>query len=355
MSDDRATAAWKALLASARRAGHDGGHYLAQDQHGRTPAYLWPLSQVLHASAIVGDDDTWQLACTQLARYRRRGGAGLAHFPGARACYFDDNAWVGLAAAQRVLDNGGDGGGDDGGGGPTEPDREAPAAVVDAAWRFCDRGRRTDGGVRWRDERRSPVNTCSTAPVAALALRAADAGVLDATTALDAAYRATIFLDERLRRDDGLFADHLDVDDRVDWGVFSYNQGVPAAVHVLLARHHGEGSPARERHLRRAHEIADAALHEFAGDRLFTHPPAFNAIFFRNLLVLDAHSPRADVRPALDAYLERVWDEARDPSTGLFVAGGIGTYDGASTIDQAALTQLYAVATWPRRRAARLC
>jgi hypothetical protein len=61
-------------------------------------------------------------------------------------------------------------------------------------------------------------------------------------------------------------------------------------------------------------------------------------VLFRVLL----ERPSGRAVTTLDAYLERLLDEARDPS-GWFVAGGIGSYDGRPTIDQAAVVQLFAL------------
>ncbi len=76
---------------------------------------------------------------------------------------------------------------------------------------------------------------------------------------------------------------------------------------------------------------------------------AFNAILFRNLLALDAVAPDPRYRATMTAYLDRAWREARDPATGLFDRGGIGSYTAgkADALDQAGLVQLYALAALP--------
>ena len=107
--------------------------------------------------------------------------------------------------------------------------------------------------------------------------------------------------------------------------------------------------------LRSAATLADAALDEFHGDRLWTQPPAFNAILFRGLLVLDAHLGHPRGRDALATYLTCVRDEAYDVSTGLCLSGGIGAYEHATILDQSALVQLFTVSAWPRERCATLC
>ncbi len=51
------------------------------------------------------------------------------------------------------------------------------------------------------------------------------------------------------------------------------------------------------------------------------------------------------------AYLDRAWQETRDPQTGLFTEGGIERSDTAfGSIDQAVLVQMYALLGWPLDR-----
>ena len=44
-----------------------------------------------------------------------------------------------------------------------------------------------------------------------------------------------------------------------------------------------------------------------------------------------------------------------DPATGLFTAGGIGSYDGTPAIDHAGLVQLFALRAWPPDRLQDVC
>jgi hypothetical protein len=302
-----------------------------QSHTRRAPiAYLWPLSQVLHAAVILGDAPAAAAMLAQLERYEQRG--GLAHHPGEPDRYYDDNAWVGLACAQLTAATG---------------DVDA-RRWVERTWRFGASGQQPDGGVAWVDVPRPTINTCSTAPLALLALRAGRLGV--ATGAVAFATLADRYLVTRLRRADQLYGDHVRIDGTIDTTVFSYNQGSVVALQALLAADGGD-----ERHLDEAHATAVAALREYRGDRLFTHPPAFNAVFLRGLLLLDAVRPVPDVRDVLDEYLERVWRDARDARTGTFVGGGIGRYDEATTLDHAGLVQLFALAAWPRERCSALC
>ncbi|CAN0318595.1 unnamed protein product, partial [Phaeothamnion confervicola] len=73
----------------------------------------------------------------------------------------------------------------------------------------------------------------------------------------------------------------------------------------------------------------------------------FNAIYFRNLLQV----PGVEGGQAMDSYAQRVWKEDLGP-TGLFNRGDhLGGYDsghGFQMIDQAGLTQVYALQNWPK-------
>jgi hypothetical protein len=159
------------------------------------------------------------------------------------------------------------------------------------------------------------------------------------------------FLARELRGGDGLYADHVTDEGSIESTVWSYNQGTPVGAGALWSRVAGHAGP-----LRGARLTADAALAHFGKqDRLWRQPPVFNAIFFRNLLLLDGVAGYPPVGTALDIYLDRVWEEARDPKTGWFTGGGIGAYEQGGTIDQAGLVQLFALAAWPPGRRDRIC
>jgi hypothetical protein len=206
--------------------------------------------------------------------------------------------------------------------------------------RFLEQGTR-DGGVRWVDRGPTSWNTCSTGPTAELAFRLA---------ARDIGQAALAFLRRELRRGDGLYADHLREDGTVEPTVWSYNQGTPVGAGALAARLSGDDGLLVE-----ARQTADAALAYFADDdRLWRQPPVFNAVFFRNLLLLDGIAGYPPVGPALDVHLDRAWAEARHPTTGWFTEGGIGRYEQGGSIDQSGFVQLFALAAWPREHRARI-
>lgn len=318
---DRAAQGWAALEAACFRRDRRGGLVVRQGA-GAAPAFLWPYSQVLHTAVVLGrlrGDDTQAAALfTGLERYRR--GPALAAAVGGGRRYLDDNAWVGLAASA---------------GG-----RHGLARSLD---RWVRAGEDPRGGVAWREDLPSR-HACSTGAAALLALRVG-------ASAADLAFaqRCRAFLAGPLARADGLVADHVDAAGRVEPAAWSYNQGLAVGVDVLL---HREGVPGA---LGRARLLATRAVGHFTtDDRLWRQPPAFVAVLLRMFLLLHTVDPDPEWPGVVDAYLERAWDEGRDPASGLFRAGGIGRYDEGIALDQAAVVQLYALRALPVEAASAL-
>lgn len=339
----RAATAWWGLLDLYVDTGR-GGQVKVRDQRRRSSsmAALWPLSQVLaaglHMARLTGDLGAVPALFDAVERHRLRRGDGYLPFPGQGPLYFDDNAWVGLDQVQAVVLGLGD--------------VEAARAAATRTLGVVFAGQEPDGGVRWRDDRASPRNTCATAPGIELALRLALIEPAGPTRDRDveAADGAAAFLQRRLRRDDALYADHVASDGRVDHGLFAYNQGTPVGAGVLWWRLTGD-----EAWLDSSMDTALASLRHFAGRRLWEHPPVFVAIWFRNLLCLHAARPVPGLLDALDDYLYAVWELARDPETQALDGGGIGRYDRGGVIDHAGLVQLYALRGWPETAWVDIC
>jgi len=330
----RAVASWDALIeASGRR---EGNALLISEppfvQSAQTP--VWPLSQVIAAAMSLADAGTvaFDIEVDRLLaglERHRRGDAYTAH-PRERLRYYDDNAWVGLGLAQWHTQRG----------------RGRDLTAARRLFAFAAAGEHRDGGVHWREGTREPRNTCSTAPAAQLALRIH--GLTGEPGLVEFAARADRFLSETLESPQGLMWDHVDADGTVERTVWSYNQGSTVSARVLLGRATGDA-----RHVRSAQALANATLEHFGRDDGWWRQPAvFNAICLRNLVSAAAIAPeigRDRIHATLADYLDRVWEEAREDETGLFVNGGIGRYD-QSCIDQAGITQLYALSAWPRDR-----
>ena len=297
----RADEAWRPLARDGLRRERRG--LVVLDGPGGRLAPLWPLSQVIWAAAELAPHDVEtpndQLLVT-LERYRRRD--AFAALPRSRERYFDDNAWLGLAAARMH--------------------EIAPAAgwsdVGGACARWVPTGEHPDGGVRWV-EGGETRNTCSTASAAWL---------VQAASTPDArrhAARWLTWLDTTLRREDGLYGDHVD-GRRIAARAWSYNQGSVLAARAMLGWD--------------VAELAGAAMNHWTRERLWREPPAFLAILLRALLTHTRLVARTT--DWIDPYLDRAWNGARD-ADGWLTGGGIGSYDGKPTIDQAAFVQMFAL------------
>jgi rhamnogalacturonyl hydrolase YesR len=194
----------------------------------------------------------------------------------------------------------------------------------------------------WSSDR----NTVSNMPGAELGLRLYQ--ITHDRSYLDWALRMYRWTNTYLQRSDGLYWDHLDLQGNVEQTIWSYNQGVPVGVNVLLY----EVTHQRP-YLAEAERIAAASYQYFvAQGRLDSQPPYFNSIYFKNLLLLESVTGGSTYHQAMSAYADRMWRTHRDASSGLFhfAAGDPHT----QMIEQAAMTQIYAVLAWRRADYARL-
>jgi hypothetical protein len=295
----------------------------------------WPLGQVLHGRIILAmEGGDWARVDGIFREFESyRIGDGFAGGIGTSGRYYDDNAWIGLAAMQAF-----------------DATHDAKyLAHAERTFRMVRTGQHDQGGLYWLESDRQSRNTCSMAPAGELAMQLYEATGREQY--LEFAKEQAAALEANLHMDNGLYADNLNDSGSLDRAVYSYNQGTPIGLNVQLYRATGD-----RRYLATAKRTANAALEYFAkDDRLWKQAPVFNAIFFRNLLTLDAVAPDPRYVAALDGYLDRVWREARNPDTGLFDQGGIGNYGTAgSVIDQGALSQLYAIRALPREQWANL-
>lgn len=327
----------------------------------RSAAHLWPFSRALVATLDVAgiepglvDDFDADAAIADtlqtLERYWDPSGAAPAYSsdvvrtrPGADR-YYDDNAWVGLALVQLERMRPGSG----------QLDRAGELfGFAVSGWDRRDGPH--SGGVFWVEQgrgtgaRNHDRNTVSNAPNAELGLhlaelRGASSGAVGSVGADDMYAWVQRTLDASSEIDSsatGLFWDKLCGDGSLDKTLWSYNQGSMVGANVLFAR---RGGGARGEYLARAEAIADKALRHFAGG-YERQPPAFNAIFFRNLLLLheatDDEALRSQIIAAIRGYTDYVWQERRDCRDRFHLSGG-----GVTLLNQSAMVQLLALLSW---------
>ena len=328
----------------------------------RSTAHLWPFARAFVATldlagvreGLIGGFEADAAIAERLAaleRYWDPAGDPPAYssdvvgtrFGGDR--YYDDNAWVGLALVQ------------------LERMRPGAGPLQRAAdlFRFAVAGwdRRRDvpspGGVFWVEQgrgagrRNHDRNTVSSAPNAGLGLHLAElTGVSPATEGSIGAEQMYDWVNATLDAGSdggppatGLYWDKLRGDHTLDKALWSYNQGSMVGANVLLHRRAGA---AQTEYLARAEAIARKALQHYRGS-YEEQPPAFNAIFFRNLLLLHAATEDATLRTqiieAMRSYADRLWSNRR----GRFRFSGAG----ATLLDQSAIVQLLALLAWDPR------
>jgi hypothetical protein len=344
-------------------------------QRGGRYASLWPFSRALVGtitlagvpSALVGGA-SYQAdvadRLTGLSRYWDSGSTppGYDSYPpaphgGGGDKYYDDQAWVGLAAAQNYALTG-------------ERTSLADAKnvfnfVYPGGWA---RGASFEpGGIYWVQQgvgaglSNHSRTTNSTAPNAELALLLED---FDPANAADYDAGATnmygwsnhyLYNVEANPTDPNapnpnydpnkpaLMFDAVTTDDTISKSLFTYNQGTMIAANVRQYQKTGNRA-----YLSNAEAIANTALGTFTESNLINQPAAFNAIYFRGLLVLYAATSDTTLKTntiqAIQAYADDAWNNHRS-SRGLFgFASSQGT--GYQLLDQGAMLQTYAMLAW---------
>ncbi len=357
----RAVSAWNALNRTDRSGGLASsagtGLYRATTVSDRSSiAAAWSQSQVqagaLNLSVLTGDRSIVETLDQQTDKYEWAKGY-QADFnpipifdPRGHEHYSDDNTAIGLNYVQQY-------------------DQTGDTAALDKAEKVVDfvMSMEDGTGLNWRTGSTSYVATSITAGQK-LALMVAERRPQRKEEFVAFAKRLEQFQETRLRvRDgdrEGLVRDNVMSDNETaGWSeaVFSYNEGWTIGADIEWFKLTGE-----QRYLDRARHTADRTLEYFEKvdkDGLWKQPASFNANFFENLLALDQIDPAksGETRPydyeqVFSDYLDRAWNDARDPKTGYFNRNGFGMYGiteadraaGAMTsIDQAAMVQMYAL------------
>lgn len=327
----------------------DGSH-LYQEQYPRATndnsySYEWPFSQAriatIDLSTVPGGAGraySSAVADRSLGQERYWNTTGTTGLPGydsyARPPYgnggdkfYDDNEWVSLADIQLYRTTG---------------DRNALErakqifALVVSGW-DTDASHADPGGVFWTQASWSQDrNTVSNMPAAELGLRLYQ--ITGNSYYFDWAKRMYDWTNTYLLAPNGLYWDHVDLQGNIEKTQWSYNQGVPVGVNVLLYEVTGDKT-----YLQRAEHLADAALAFYGDTAIYQQPAYFNSIFFKNLLLLQSVDHNQHYVRAVQTYADAVWTNNRDAQTGLFHFGGSTE---TQLLEQAAMTQIYSVLSW---------
>ncbi|KKI90109.1 glycosyl hydrolase [Bacillus sp. SA1-12] len=189
------------------------------------------------------------------------------------------------------------------------------------------------GGVFWTQAPWSnDRNTISNAPAAEVGLLLYE--ITGDQYYLDWSKKMYDWVNSCMLAPNGLYWDHIDLEGTINKRQWTYNQGVMLGASVLFYKATGDLT-----YLERAEDIADKALEYYGGSRLYSDPPYFNAIFFKNLQLLESVNHNQTYRKFMQAYADEMWQTVRDPETGLFQ---LDPNRSVSLLEQSAMVEIYA-------------
>ncbi|WP_020579232.1 glycoside hydrolase family 76 protein [Actinopolymorpha alba] len=250
--------------------------------------------------------------------------------------FFDDNAIVGLELVRQFAAT-------------RDPAllRDARTAfdVVARAWN-ADPTLPCPGGMRWVDADWIDIRAANVTGLAAQ-LAAHLYEYTRQATYREWAERLYGWNHSCLRSPEGLYWNDIGIDGTINKTLWTYNSGAMIGAGTLLYR-----STGISRYRTYAREDATAAIRYWTeGDRYFDQPAIFNAILFKNLLLLDSVAHDRAYRDVITRYATHIWDGNRDPDLGLFrfPPSGGGDYDPSyrpETLEQSAAIQIFATLAW---------
>ncbi len=317
-------------------------------------AYLWPFYEALagtvdlYGVGAVGKGDVDD-RLAGMSRYYRGAKAGYDSYPrspygGGGDRYNDDNAWIGRTLIQLHRMN------------PTTFKVASEVTPLQGAldvYQFLEASWHTSppfpaypkpGGVFWirsdwdrRPDRDRGAGTTGGFAKVALHLHELVGG--DAY--LVAAKRAYDWTRVNLYRTDNVYADKILPDGSIDWGVWSYNQGVMIGAGMLLHRRTGDAT-----YLEQAVKTADAAIAYFDRYGWYSQPVIFNSLFFRNLLLLHAVKSDKGYYAAAKKFADQVWDDKNIHNQQKHMIKFDARTSAYKLREQAAMVQLYACLAW---------
>lgn len=377
---DRAITAYNAMqryfYAANVYPGDASSLYVKSDpQAGNRYSYLWPFSRALAATITLAGIPPTLLGGASyepavgdrlagLARYwdGRASGPGYDSYPpppygGGGDKYYDDQAWVGLAAAQSYRRTG-------------DPGSLSAAEnvfnfVYPGGW--AGGASFEPGGIYWVQQgvgkglSNHDRTTTSTVPNSELALLLEGLDPANASGYDAAANEMFGWANHYLYNvgsnptdADGpnpnfdpsqpaLMFDKVRGDDTIDKTLWTYNQGTMIAADVREYQRTGLSA-----YLAQAEAIANTALDTFAEADYLAQPAAFDAIFFRGLLVLYAATSddalRSRIMQTIQGYADDAWANHRS-ATGLFSFPS-SSGSGYQLLDQGAMVEIYAALAW---------
>jgi len=219
-----------------------------ESRERRAPAFMWGVGVQLTALAAAARVEP----ARHLAPLRRYAAAidaywlehaglhGYDVLPGPKESdrYYDDNAWIALAMIEIHEITG--------------EANHLERALETHRFVMSGEDDLLGGGLYWRAKELTTKNTCTNAPAIVTALRLHQ--LTKDQRHLDDAHRIHTWTRKHLQDEDGLYLDHLRIDESVDRRKFTYNSALMIRANVLFHDITGEAA-----HLEEARRIARAA------------------------------------------------------------------------------------------------
>jgi uncharacterized protein YyaL (SSP411 family) len=308
----------------------EGGHHFRERLHERGTATVWSESQALNAELDVAAHTHDYRAANATMHVLDQYKLGNAYAPGIHPGrgndrFRDDNGWLGLDFMQAYHQTG----------------NKADLHRAEALFPFLKAGQARGGGEIWEEGQRHPVrNMAATGSTSEVALELY--GATHDKKYLSFAEKNEQFMRAHLQAPNHTYYDTITDKGKVVKSPLTYNQGVAIGTELDLFK-----ATHDTKYLDRAKQTAKAAVYSFHGvAQLWHQAPAFNAIFFRNLMALDRVAPDPSYKALLDSYLAKAWTHARDRQ-GMFDHGRIGKYDNKDghlgLLDESAFAEMYAL------------
>jgi hypothetical protein len=319
-------------------------YYVESPDRSKGLASAWDMGEVLEAdiskarlSGVDANAADVQQDFRILGHYwdKRKNSHGFDSQYGPRGDkYYDDNTWIGIAFLDRYKQD------------KDEHKLQTAKEIFDFELKGANDAEKLahPGGVLWGQEPNNLYRAAvSTAGAAQLGLELYQQ--THDQKYLQFASKQFDWVNDNLRAPDGLYYDGMDKDGTLHKEVYTYNQGLMLGDATMLFQATGD-----QKYLQQAQSIAKATLDKYAEKIDTANGKAdntsafskqltfFNAVFFKNLMLLNSVAPDSSYNQSLSDYSTQLAKRIQSDS-------GLLKSEGKSTLlEQSSATQIFALA-----------
>ncbi|HLP73967.1 MAG TPA: glycoside hydrolase family 76 protein [Bacteroidales bacterium] len=287
-------------------------------------SYLWPVCALMQAEnelEALGRDDCLAPVLRTISHYYdpsqpAPGYQAYVSSAGKDTRYYDDNQWIGIAAADAYARTG----------------EKSYQELAKTICNFMMTGYDTisGGGIYWREGDFTTKNTCSNGPGIILALRLYQ--FTHKKEYLENAKKIYNWTNKYLRSPGGIYYDALKVKTmKIDSATYTYNTGTMLQSNVLFYL-----LTTDRKYLEEAELIALSAEKHFYKNGKLPNNYWFNAVMLRGFAELSKADGNYERLKFFADDAERIWATQKD------VNGLVGRRSRKTLIDQAAMLEIFA-------------